>query len=617
MTLLLMAATQIQAQIDTTDVASQYQMDEVVVTGSREATDVRHLPMTVNVVGRAKLTENQRVNILPTLTEQVPGLFVTQRGMFGYGVSNGGSGSISMRGISAGAGQLLVLIDGHPQYQGIYGHSIADAYQTMMAERVEVLRGPASVLYGSNALGGVINIVTRGMKQDGMKTNINLGAGSYGTFQAEVSNQYRSGKFSSTVAAQYARTDNHRPRMGFEQYGGYVKIGYDLNKNWNIYADADLTHFNSSYPGSVTAPMFEADQYITRGVVTAALENHYGNTSGAISIYDNFGFHKINDGYAEGKTPQTRLFRSKDALTGISWYQSVNLFEGNRVTVGVDYQHIYGNAYYTSRENGEVLETQNKQSARKHMNEIAGYVDIRQDIASWLTVDAGLRYDNHSVAGGEWIPQLGLVVRPTATGEFKAMLSKGFRNPTMREMYLYPPSNEELKAERIMNYELSWKQRLGAFSYGINLFYLKGDNMIQTINKQNVNTGAIQNNGIELEAAWRVNSNWSVNTNHSLLHMHNKVVAAPDYKGYIGASYRKDRWNLSAGLQQISHLYTSVGENATTENFTLLNATVGYMAAKGVHLYLKGENLFAQSYEINLGYPMPKATFMGGVNLAF
>ncbi|MBQ0061074.1 MAG: TonB-dependent receptor [Bacteroidales bacterium] len=617
MTLLLMAATQIQAQIDTTDVASQYQMDEVVVTGSREATDVRHLPMTVNVVGRAKLTENQRANILPTLTEQVPGLFVTQRGMFGYGVSNGGSGSISMRGISAGAGQLLVLIDGHPQYQGIYGHSIADAYQTMMAERVEVLRGPASVLYGSNALGGVINIVTRGMKQDGMKTNINLGAGSYGTFQAEVSNQYRSGKFSSTVAAQYARTDNHRPRMGFEQYGGYVKIGYDLNENWNIYADADLTHFNSSYPGSVTAPMFEADQYITRGVVTAALENHYGNTSGAISIYDNFGFHKINDGYAEGKTPQTRLFRSKDALTGISWYQSVNLFEGNRVTVGVDYQHIYGNAYYTSRENGEVLETQNKQSARKHMNEIAGYVDIRQDIASWLTVDAGLRYDNHSVAGGEWIPQLGLVVRPTATGEFKAMLSKGFRNPTMREMYLYPPSNEELKAERIMNYELSWKQRLGAFSYGINLFYLKGDNMIQTINKQNVNTGAIQNNGIELEAAWRINSNWSVNTNHSLLHMHNKVVAAPDYKGYIGASYRKDRWNLSAGLQQISHLYTSVGENATTENFTLLNATVGYMAAKGVHLYLKGENLFAQSYEINLGYPMPKATFMGGVNLAF
>lgn len=616
--MMMALALQAQAQTGVTNKEeNQYEIDEVVVTGARFETDVRHLPMTVNVVGREKLTENQRINVLPTLTEQVPGLFLTQRGMLGFGVSTGGSGSISLRGISAGAGQLLVLIDGHPQYQGIYGHSIGDSYQTMMTERVEVLRGPASMLYGSNAMGGVINIVTRGMKEDGVKTQVNLGAGSYGTFQTEASNQVRSGKFSSTVSAQYARTDNHRPHMGFEQYGGYVKLGYDLNDNWNIYADADLTHFNASNPGSVSAPMNEMDQYITRGVVTAALENHYANTSGALSVYDNFGRHKINDGFADGADPQKRLFRSKDALTGISWYQSVNLFEGNRVTVGFDFQHIFGDAYYTSRATGEVMETQNKQSARKHMNEVAGYVDFRQDLASWLTIDAGIRYDHHSVAGGEWIPQAGLVVRPNSTGEFKAMLSKGFRNPTMREMYLYPPSNEDLRAERIMNYELSWKQRLGAFNYGVNLFYLKGDNMIQTINKKNVNTGAIQNNGIEVEAGWRINDNWSVNTNHSLLHMHNKVVAAPNYKGYLGANYHKGRWSVNAGLQQICDLYTSVGENATTEDFTLLNATVGYMAAKGVNLYVKGENLLAQKYEINLGYPMPRATFMGGVNIEF
>lgn len=615
--MIMCLAAQAQAQNDTTRIARQYEIDELVVTGARFQTDVRHLPMTVNVVGREKLTENQRVNVLPTLNEQVPGLFLTQRGMFGFGVSTGGSGSITLRGVSAGAGQLLVLIDGHPQYQGIYGHSIADSYQTMMTERVEVLRGPASMLYGSNAMGGVINIVTRGMKQDGVKTQVNLGAGSYGTVQAEASNQVRSGKFSSTVSGQYARTDNHRPRMGFEQYGGYVKLGYELNENWNIYADADITHFNASNPGSVAAPMNEMDQYITRGVVTAALENHYANTSGALSVYDNFGRHKINDGYADGADPQKRLFRSKDALTGISWYQSINMFEGNRVTVGFDFQHIFGDAYYTSRATGEVLETQNKQSARKHMNEVAGYVDVRQDLASWLTIDAGIRYDHHSVVGGEWIPQAGLVIRPNSTGEFKAMLSKGFRNPTMREMYLYPPSNEELKAERIMNYELSWKQRLGAFSYGVNLFYLKGDNMIQTVNRQNVNTGAIQNNGVEVEAAWRINEHWSVNTNHSLLHMHNKVVAAPNYKGYLGANFHQGRWSLNAGLQQICDLYTSVGEKPTTEDFTLLNATVGYKAAKGVNLYVKGENLLDQTYEINQGYPMPGATFMGGVNIEF
>ena len=592
-------------------------LQEVVVTGTRNATDVRHLPMTVTVIGPETLTEQYQANVLPTVMQQVPGLFVTSRSMIGYGVSTGGSGGINLRGISGGAGQLLVLIDGHPQYQGIYGHPISDSYQTLMAERVEVLRGPASVLYGSNAMGGVMNIVTRSMKEDGMKTSVNLGAGSYGTVQAEASNQLRSGKFSSTISAQYGRTDNHRPRMGFEQYGGYLKLGYDFNDHWNAYIDADITHFNASHPGTTTSPLFDADQWITRGVISAALENHYGWTSGAISAYSNFGRHKIDDGTADPTKPTARYFRSKDALTGISWYQSAQLFEGNRLTVGIDYQNIYGNAYYTSKETGDVLDTPNKQSGRSYRNEIAGYVDFRQDLLSWLTVDAGIRLDHHSVTGTEWIPQAGLVIRPVSTGELKAMASKGFRNPTMREMYLYPPSNEELEPERIWNYELSWRHRIDAFSYGLNIFYIKGDNMIQTIQRKNVNTGEIENYGAEIEATWRFNSNLSLTTNHSLLHMEHKIVAAPEYKGFLGANYHKNRWTAIAGLQFISNLYTEVGDQETKENFCLLNASVSYALTKACSLWVRGENLLAQSYEINLGYPMPRATFMGGVNLNF
>ena len=296
-------------------------LKELVVTGTRNAVDVRHLPITVSVVGRETLTEQHQASVLPTVMQQVPSLFVTSRSMMGYGVSTGAAGGINLRGISGGAGQLLVLIDGHPQYQGIYGHPISDSYQTLMAERVEVLRGPASVLYGSNAMGGVLNIVTRAASanRDDVKTTINLGAGSYGTVQAEAANQVRSGRFSSTVAAQYGRTDNHRPRMGFEQYGGYMKLGYDLSEHWNTYVDANITHFNASYPGSVSSPLFDADQWITRGVVSAALENHYQNTNGAVSVYSNFGRHKIDDGTADPTKPTQRFFRSKDALTGVSW----------------------------------------------------------------------------------------------------------------------------------------------------------------------------------------------------------------------------------------------------------------------------------------------------------
>ncbi len=597
-------------------------LHETVVTGSRSVTDIRHLPMTVTVVGNETLTRQHQASVLPTVMQQVPSLFVTSRSIMGYGVSTGAAGGINMRGITGGAGQILVLIDGHPQYQGIYGHPISDSYQTLMAERVEVLRGPASVLYGSNAMGGVINIVTRRPAYGkSVVTDLTVGAGSYGTVQTEISNQVRNGRFTSTVAAQYNRTDNHRPRMGFEQYGGYMKLGYDFNYNWNAYVDANLTHFNASYPGSTDKPMYDADQWITRGVVSAAIENHYRRTNGALSVYSNFGRHKIDDGTTDPAKPTARYFRSKDALTGISWYQSYRIIDmmptQGRITVGFDYQHIYGNAYYTSKETGEVLDTPNKQSAKSYRNEVAGYIDYRQDLSSWLTIDAGVRVDHHSVTGTEWVPQAGLVVRPLLTGEVKAMVSKGFRNPTMREMYLYPPSNEELEPERIWNYELSWHHRLGAFNYGLNLYYIKGDNMIQTVERKNVNTGEIENYGAELEAAWRLNGHWSVTTNHSVLHMKNKIIAAPEYKGFLGANYNSGKWSATAGLQYIDGLYTAIGENATKENFCLLNATVSYALTQGVSLWVRGENLLAQSYEINLGYPMPRATLMAGVHVRF
>lgn len=603
------------------------QMDDVIVTGSRYADNQRYLINNVSVINRTELTETQRTNILPTLSEQVPGIFVSQRGVLGYGVSSGAAGSISVRGLGSGAGQALILIDGHPQYQGVFGHGIADAYQTMMVDRVEVLRGPASLLYGGNAMGGVINIVTRGMHEDGVRTHVNLSGGSYGTWQAEASNQVKVGKFSSTVAAQYSRTDGHRERMGFEQYGGYLKLQYDINDNWNIFVDGNITHFNASNPGEVEKPLFEADQWITRAAAAVGVENHYDKVDGRLSVYDNFGFHKINDGYKLGEKPKTELFRSKDAVAGVSLFETLNLFKGSHITLGFDYQHIYGRAYYTDRETGEVITDRNNraiQSAHAHNNEFAGYVDVRQDFTSWLTVNAGVRYDHHSVAGGEWIPQAGVVFRPLKTAEIKLTASKGFRNPTTKDLYLYKPANHDsLRAERIWNYEFAWNHRLlnNRLRYGVNVFYLKGDNMIQNVKGRNVNTGKIENCGAEVEASWQINKHWTVSTNHSYLHMRYHIVGAPEYKGYLGATMRYGKWSANLGVQQVNNLYTSVNADDSSkdakENFTLVNAGVKLQATKLLAFWLRGENLLNQKYEINSGYPMPRATVMGGVNLTF
>lgn len=609
-------AFQLPAATAQTD-STSHRIEEVVVTGTRNSTDIRHLPMTISVVGRDKLTGKQRPNILPALSEQVPGLFVTARSMAGYAVSDGAAGNISIRGLGSGSGRMMVLIDGHPQYQGIFGHSISDAYQTLMAEQVEVLRGPASVLYGSNAMGGVVNIVTRKMTTDGVKTDINIGAGSYGTFQSELTNRIRSGKFYSIVSGQYSRTDNHRPRMDFEQYGGYLKLGYDISPAWTAYADVNITHFNASYPGSVQVPVYGARQWVTRGVASAAVENRYKRTSGAMSIYHNFGRHKINDGYETGEKPPVNYFRSDDALSGISLYQSVQLFRGNRITVGTDMMHIYGKAWNKVIATGEDLKPIGDESE----NEIAVYADFRQDVTTWLTVDAGIRADHHSQTGTEWIPQAGLVLRTSHNGELKAMAGKGYRNPTIREMYFWRPANSDLRPERMMNYELSWKQRLmeGDLRYGVNLFYINGDNMIQNVMTDNgpkfINTGTIENCGIEAEWAWRIDSRWTLNNNYSVLHMHRKVIAAPEFKGFIGAAYSFKKWKADCGLQYINGLYTATDATETKENFWLLDITVSYEVCRNAALWARGENLLAQKYEINRGYPMPKATFMGGIRI--
>lgn len=599
-------------------------LPEIVVTGTREITNSNLLPVTISTIGNEKLNENHRPNILETVMEQVPSMMVTSRGVLGYGVSNGGSGGMMLRGISSSAGQVMVLVDGHPQYNGIYGHSIADSYHTMLGQRVEVLRGPASMLYGSNAMGGVVNIITTPLTQDTVQTSINLGIGNYGTVQVDASNMLKHNKTTSMVGAQYARTDNHRPHMGFEQYTGFAKVKYDLNNKWNIFANADLTHFNASQPGTTDAPMNEADQYITRGVVSAGLENRYEKTNGRLSIYDNFGRHKINDGYdAKTGAPQKRLFRSKDALLGINWFQNLNLFKGNHITLGVDYQNIYGRAYYTNRETGEVMETQNKQSAHVHNDEIAEYIDIRQDLFKWLSVDFGVRYDHHTVTGGEWVPQGGIAIRPMKEGVAKLMVSKGFRNPTMKEMYLYPPSNLELEAEEMMNYEFAWKHTFWSnphkIWYGFNLFYIEADNMIQTINKKNVNTGEIENKGVEVEFGMNITDKWSINTNHSWLDMKNPVVGAPTYKGYLGTQYSISRFRVLAGIQDVHGLYKSVGKNEEKENFLLLNATINYKATKNdmLNIWAKADNILGQEYEINAGYPMPKTTFMIGASFKF
>ena len=607
---------------DSLSVQKKVTIEEVVVTGTRNETDVRHLPMTVSVVNREQIEHRNDPSLLPLLTEYIPGLFTTSRGLMGYGVSGGAAGGMSLRGIGGVPQEglpttgMLVLIDGHPQYMGLMGHPISDAYQSLLAERVEVLRGPASVLYGSNAMGGVINIVTRKMQQDGIRTHANVRYGSYNTLQSEVTNRIRKGRFTSIVSGSYNRTDGHRKDMEFEQYGGYAKFGYEISDAWNVWADVNLTHFDASNPGEISNPLLDNDQRITRGMTSFALANHYAKTSGTLSFFYNWGKHWINDGYHLGGDPLDYRFHSRDQMLGVSWYQSVQLFEGNRLTVGFDYFHFGGEAW------NKTLAGERDTQADKTQDDVAGYIDFRQNLGDWLTFDVGLRVDHHSQVGTEWVPQVGFSFHLPENSEVKLMASKGFRYPTIREMYMFRPANPDLKPERLWSYELSFAQRLldGRLSYGVNVFYIDGENLIMRMpidgRPLNMNTGKIENAGVEAQVAYRIVPAWSVDANYSYLHMDNPVLASPEHKLYVGTAFSKGRWNVSTGLQYVAGLYKEL-DPEETEDFLLWNVRGSFRVLDGFDVWVKGENLLAQRYEINAGFPMPKATVMAGVNIKF
>lgn len=595
-------------------VSDSIRINEVVITGSRSSVDPRHLSQTVSVIGRDAIEESNRLSVMPLLAEQVPGMFVTSRSMLGYGVSTGAAGNISMRGLTGSSAQTLVLIDGHPQYAGIFGHPIADVVQASMIERVEVLRGPASILYGSNAMGGVVNLVTRKSAQDGTHTNAHIGAGSFGTVETSLDNTTRSGKFSSTVAGSYSRTDGHRDNMNFEQYAGFAKFGYDINSAWKVSADVDVTRFNASQPGPDYQPLEDADQRITRGMASAMIENNYEKTGGAVSAFYNWGDHWNNDGYNPGTAPKTFRFTSFDDMSGISAWQSAQLFEGNRTTVGLDFYRYGGEARNDS------LNGKRQVIASEHENELAGYVDFRQNIGSLLTVNAGLRADRYMSKGTEFIPQAGLAFHLPAQAELKLSAGKGFRYPIIREMYMFPPQNPDLEPESMWNYEMAFSQSIANLKYGINLFYIDAKNLILTLprpdgpGKLNQNSGQMTNKGVEAMISYRISKSVNVNANYSLLDMDTPIVGAPKHKAYAGASYDNNGIHVGTGLQYINGLYSTTEK---TEDFLLWNMRASYRLSSILQLWANLDNILGTKYQINDGYPMPGFNFMAGVNFSF
>ena len=601
-------------------------LDELLVTAPIKI-NVALTPMDVTIVTSDEIDKSTESSLLPILQNHVPGLFVSERGMEGYGVSGGSAGTVSIRGVGSG-NKVLFMIDGMPQWAGMFGHSNADTYVANGVERVEVVKGPSSLLYGSNAMGGSVNIITKRQRQDGFTGKARAMFGSYYTSKFNLLTGFKKNKFSAVLAGQLDRSNNNRPGSDFWLANEYLQLQYSASSHWNVGSNVDMTQSTANNPGTIQAPLENMWTNIFRGTAQLYANNTYGKIHGGVQAYINWGKHKLDDGNSPGATERNYLFNLTDYNMGFSIFETVNPWIDNDLSLGLDFQHWGGHIWNTPKENvydPDIHGPFNASEARHHENEVAGYLMMQQGfIQNLFSLNAGVRLQHNSQYGNIWVPQAGFIIRPVSLSEIKFSFSKGFRSPNIRELYLYNPANKDLKPEYMLNYELSYRQTLcnGKLNFGVALYFIDGKDMIQTQMMDgrplNVNTGKFKNKGFELDGTWSFARNWQFYAGYAYLHTDNKsVLYAPKNKLDLSLSFNPCNFEFSLENNNIWSLNNGNPDGTVSYSLVNFRAAYTYPVKVPVTFFVKLDNIFDKSYEVVYGCPMPGITVMGGVEFKF
>ena len=581
------------------DTVRTYTLDPVTVTATNLEALRSSVPNAVSVVSRDDIRRSGETSLLAVINKLVPGLFLTERGVLGYGVSNGAAGGISVRGTGGSPNtEVLVLTDGRPQMMGLMGHPLPDTYMSAGVERVEVIRGPASIIHGTNAMGGVINIITQRMPSGGVGADVAASVGSYGTRKIEGGFGFGGDDMGIALRGSRYETNGHRPYSSFDINGGSLRGHYRVSQGLTLSGDASISGFKTFDPGTAATPLVDNWVDITRGSSGFALENRSGRLAGAVKAYLNFGRHDIYDG-----------FHSTDNGVGVVAYQGVTWDGGTQITGGLDYKRYGGEAgnQKTTIEYGEHFVT-----------EYGVYALLQQTLWDRLTLNGGLRVNHGSMYGNVLIPQAGMAYRLDEATTLKGSAGRGFRSPTIREMFLFPAPNPSLEPESMWNYEVSMLRSFGALSsIELTAFVSEGTNMIRTEgrfpNLRLTNSGRFVHRGIEFAGSWTMPWNLSLDATYGYLSPGAQTMASPRHKVFAELRYGNGPWVANLSAQSVAGLYGADNATRALADYTLLAARVTCTIMDGIDLHVAGENLAGVSYQTMWDYPMPGRTFQVGV----
>jgi iron complex outermembrane receptor protein len=514
----------------------KYVLNPIIKTATKVAHAQRDLAASVSMISEETMKSAPTSAVLEVLQHQVPSLFVTEWGAMGYGAAGQAAGKISIRGMGGGANtHVLILRNGRPDFMGLMGCTIADEFSTDGVERIEVIRGPGSFLYGTNATGGIINIIPKKRKDDGFETSIGTGYGSFDTRKLSLAHGGKKRHFDYYLTANHRQTDGHREGSDYNAQFYTLHTGYQFGKNTLVDFNFNLADMRVNDPSLITDPKSDEWYDIFRygGDLNLIHNSRWGESN--LKLHGNFGHHEFFDGW-----------RSNDRTLGFMAYHNAKPWRGNTMTLGFDYKRYGGDAVDAGTDYGEFF-----------MVEYAPYLHVQQLIWQRFILTAGIRMENHELYGKEWLPKAGLVTHITRMTTLRFSAAKGFRSPSIRELYFWMPANDQLTPDRVWNYEVGLSQDFGTKCHlELAVFQSRGSNLIQFSSPPPkwINSGEYTQTGYEVFINWIPNDDFSFGGSWSDLDLNEYVFNIPAKKLTFYSKYTLWKLTFSGNLIWIQDL---------------------------------------------------------------
>jgi len=612
---------------------------EVVVTATRIETPAKEIASSITVISQKDLEKTKKLSVLEVLGD-VLGLDIIQNG------GSGANASVFIRG--SNSEHVLILIDGVEMNDPISPSRSYDLAHLSLAnvEQIEILRGPQSTLYGSDALGGVINIITKkgegktklffetsgGSHQTwGQQAGIN---GSTGSYHYSLGISHFSSQGISAASVTYlgnSERDAYQNLSLSGQFGFTLKNNLDINFILHsIISKTNIDNYGGAYGDDPNNIQDYRSLYLKGELRALLLKNRWEQKIG-ISFIN-------SDRHHENSTDNTHLFDSekgefRSKKLKLDWQNNFFIHPTHTLTFGINLDEEQGDSEYFS--DGIWGPFTSRFPLRKAQT--AGiFAQEQLRMADQFFATLGLRLDHHRQAGWALTYRLAPAYfwEKTKT-KFKATLGTGFKSPSLYQFFAPPTfwgpiGNEKLKPEKSTGWDMGVEQLFfnGKFIFGLTYFHNLYQNLISfDFNQGYINIGRARTRGIEILAEARPAEYVLLRTTYTRLEAKDldsdsTLLRRPKDKLAATFNFNIRKWFVClsavyAGKRMDQDFSALPYPRVALPSFTLLDATVLFDLDSHLQVFSRLENILNQKYEMVFGYGTKGFSAYGGLKIQF